>query len=106
MSTDGGFNVGVDPAGDAGTTGTAAWAVANDADVVNALGIGTATAPNFNSGTDSFSLLAQDFDDFEQVLTDKLERETGVPTPATFLLMGIGLLAFGFASRARGGLAA
>ncbi|WP_339781833.1 DUF1194 domain-containing protein [uncultured Marinobacter sp.] len=93
VSTDGGWNTGVDPSGGAGTNGTAAWAVDNgDADVLNAIGIGTGTAPNFAYGPDSFSLLASGFSDFEDVLTRKLKRELQVPEPATLGLLGLGMM--------------
>jgi len=76
--------VGVDPAGAVGTVGTSAWAVANDADVVNALGIGI--MPNFASGPDSFNVMAADFAAFESALIAKLRRETGqVPVPGALL---------------------
>lgn len=93
VSTDGGWNQGVDPAGGAATTGTSAWAVENgNADVVNAIGIGTGVAPDFAYGTGSFSLLASGFDDFQDTLEDKLRREIQVPEPATLGLLGLGLL--------------
>lgn len=92
VSTDGEWNTGVNPAGPAGTAGTSAWAVANDADVVNALGIGTATAPNFASGPGSFSLLAPNFAAFQSTLETKLRRETGggtTPEPQTLALLAM-----------------
>jgi len=101
VSTDGGWNTGVDPAGLATTVGTSAWAVANNADVVNALGIGTGTAPNFASGPGSFSLLANNFSEFQTVLIRKLQRETGLPEPGTIALIGIGVLGLGFSRRKR-----
>jgi uncharacterized protein DUF1194/PEP-CTERM motif-containing protein len=81
VSTDGAFtaSISVDPAGPAGTVGTAAWAVANSADVLNALGIGV--TPNFAS--------------FETALESKIEREAGVPEPGTMALLGLGLLGLG-----------
>lgn len=96
VSTDGVFNVGVNPAGPAGTVGTAAWAVANDADAVNALGIGV--VPNFAAGAGSFNMSAPDFAAFETALTDKLRRETGtVPEPGSvallFAALGLGAMA-------------
>jgi len=96
VSTDGVFNVGVNPAGPAGTAGTAEWAVANDADAVNALGIGV--MPNFAAGAGSFNMSAPDFAAFETALTDKLRRETGtVPEPGSvaLLLAALGLGAMG-----------
>lgn len=93
VSTDGGWNTGVNPAGGAGTAGTSAWAVENgNADVVNAIGIGTGSAPDFAYGPGSFSLLASSFNDFQSTLEDKLRREIQVPEPATLGLLGLGLL--------------
>jgi hypothetical protein len=93
VSTDGFNNVGTDPAGSAAITGTSAWAVENgNADVVNAIGIGTGTAPDFAYGPGSFSLLASNFNDFQATLEEKLRREVQVPEPATLGLLGLGLL--------------
>jgi hypothetical protein len=103
VSTDGNWNTGVDPDGPAGTPGTAEWAVANDADVVNALGIGTGTPPDFAHGVGSFSLLADSFADFEATLRSKLLRETGqdVPEPAALAIFGAMLAGLGALGRRR-----
>ncbi|HRO59521.1 MAG TPA: DUF1194 domain-containing protein [Burkholderiaceae bacterium] len=93
VSTDGGWNVGTNPAGPAGTSGTSAWAVENgNADVVNAIGIGI--TPNFAYGPDSFNMTAPDFAAFESALTQKLRREIPgqVPVPGGLALIGIGLV--------------
>lgn len=100
VSTDGAWNVGVNPAGSAATVGTSAWAVENgNADVVNAIGIGLDV--NFNYGPGSFNMKAADFAAFEAALTAKLQREiTGqVPVPGVLALVGIGLLGLGLARR-------
>lgn len=95
VSTDGGWNVGHDPDGGPGTTGTAEWAVANGADVVNCLGVGGFADCSFIHGTGAFSVASADFNDFEKTLLAKIRRETGqnVPAPATLGLLGLGLLA-------------
>lgn len=95
VSTDGVWNVGVNPAGPANRVGTAAWAVANEADAVNALGIGV--VPDFAAGDGSFSISAPNFTAFETALIDKLRRETNVvsePASAALLLVALGLGAF------------
>lgn len=98
VSTDGGWNAGVDPAGPAANVGTAAWAVANDADVVNALGIGV--TPNFAFGPGSFNWSVDSFSDFRVSLEEKIETEI-IPEPGTFALLGLGLVGCGFVVRRR-----
>lgn len=95
VSTDGGWNRGVDPDGPAGTAGTAEWAVANGADAVNCLGIGAFADCSFIHGTDAFSVTAANFTAFQSALIKKIRRETGqdVPAPAALGLLGLGLLA-------------
>ncbi|WP_339805893.1 DUF1194 domain-containing protein [uncultured Marinobacter sp.] len=95
VSTDGGWNTGVNPAGPEGTMGTSAWAVENGAaDVVNTIGIGPAANINFEYGPDSFGLAASSFENFEEVLKLKLGREIGIPVsePAGAALLLLGLL--------------
>lgn len=95
VSTDGFWNQGVDPDGPAGTAGTAEWAVANGADVVNCLGVGGGADCSFIHGTGAFSIAAANFGAFEAALIRKIRRETGqdVPAPAALGLLGLGLLA-------------
>lgn len=103
VSTDGVFTEGFNPNSAANVVGSAEWAVANDADVVNAIGIGTASAPDFAHGDGSFSVLAPDFEQFEAALIAKLRRETGqeIPEPAALALFGAMLAGLGFAVRRR-----
>lgn len=102
VSTDGFNNIGPNPAGPSTTVGTSRWAVdVGRADVVNALGIGISTPPDFAYGTGSFSLLAPNFAAFESILTEKLRRETTVPEPGSLALLSLGLLGLGFLRRRR-----
>lgn len=102
VSTDGVWNRGANPAGDADVVGTSAWAVVNgNADVVNAIGIGPDADANFNYGDGSFNMTAANFETFQTALVSKLEREiTGnVPVPGTLALFGLGVLGLGLARR-------
>ena len=68
-----------------------------DTNVVNALGIGTSTAPNFSYGTNydgstAFCMLTPDFAAFSAALNEKFTKEIpSLPEPTTMLLLGFGL---------------
>jgi hypothetical protein len=92
VTTDGENNTGTNP-----VTAAQAAVTAGLVDAVNALGIGTATAPNFATGTNpdgsaAFAMLTPDFAHFETAIKEKLAKEVGVPEPATLLLLGLGLV--------------
>ena len=87
VSTDGDGNTGVNQI----TAANAA--VAAGIDDVNCLGIGRAANCNFSRGSNSFSLAAASFADFQDSLERKIIRETTVPVPepASIAIVGIGL---------------
>lgn len=101
ISTDGDWNAGVDPDGDASTVGTAEWAVDGLVDVVNCLGIGNSADCSFIAGVGAFSVTADNFDAFESALIRKIRRETGqdVSAPGTLALLGLGLFGLAFYRR-------
>ena len=64
-------------------------------DAVNAIGVGTSAVLGFKCGINSFSVSADNWNDFADALENKLVREitnSTVPEPATAALFGIGLL--------------
>ncbi len=85
VSTDGFGNVGI-------SENTAAInAVAAGVSQVNVLCIGGAANCTFNAGAGSFDLPAT-FANFSATITEKLQREIGVPEPASLAILGFGLL--------------
>ncbi len=94
VSTDGGNNRGSDP-------GTESENAVNNLgyEAINCLGIGNGADCSFNDGFgDDFP--ATSFAELEAVLEVKLRREFDtVPVPASVLLLGVGLLGLGVATR-------
>ena len=66
------------------------------ADVVNVIGIGSASSYDFDYGTNSFNLYVDDFAGFSDAIAQKIEREITptIPAPGALLLghFGVGLV--------------
>lgn len=97
VSTDGENNI--------GNLATArANALTAGIDQINCIGIGSgANCAPVQGGTGSFSLAANDFDDFEVALRRKITREVqgSVPEPSTWFMMIAGFGMIGFTMRRR-----
>jgi hypothetical protein len=94
VSTDGVNNVGDLPAAQA-------YALGEGIEAINCLGIGIdADCAAVQAGTDSFSVIAGNFDDFEAALRQKIKAEV-VPEPGTWAMMIAGFGLVGGAMRRR-----
>ena len=104
VSTDGIHNV-----GSRSPSTAASEAVSNGVNQVNCLGIGAGANCGFIAGTGSFSIIANNFNDFADALETKLNIEvggdpTGVPEPGTLVLLFTGIIGLGFIARRKSGL--